>query len=169
MLGPKGFVLCLCAAFWPVLAGMAQIRRAPGAQADTKVDISITLKRTGQAYEFSGKGECTYAPVAFIYGIRAQLWRVEQNSSSGSVILTFWRPADGSGDMFTIDMSVGGKSDLVSTVNKGGASAQGSGKMGFTSSGAGGTFTIDAKATNGANIAGTIKCSAFRPATAEGG
>jgi hypothetical protein len=64
----------------------------------------------------------------------------------------------------------GGKSYVVNTVKSAGKSAvQGSGKVTLTTSGAGGTFTVNATTTNGAAITGTLKCSAFTDAVEEGG
>ena len=72
--------------------------------------------------------------------------------------------------MFTLHSTISGKSYLVNTVKtSGGGTVQGSGKVTFTPSGPGGTFTIDATAPNGGTITGTIKCSAFSAAMAEGG
>ncbi len=57
-----------------------------------------------------------------------------------------------------------------SSVKPGGESAVGgSGKVVLAPSGSGGTFTIKATTANGAAIIGTIQCSAFKAAIAEGG
>ena len=133
-------------------------------------DVSIALKVAGQTFAFNGKGACTYAPVASIYGVKAQQWRVESNDARGSASLTFWRPAAGSGDMFSLYAATGGKSYVVNTIKtSGGGAPEGSGKVTFTPAGSGGTFTIDATAAKGGTITGTMKCSAFSPAVAEGG
>ncbi len=164
MLIRRIFVESICAGLMIASIGFGQN------QAKTGADVSIALKVAGQTYAFNGKGDCTYAPVASIYGTRAQQWRVEGNNAQGSAALTFWRPAAGSGDMFSLHAATGGKSYVVSTVKtSGGGQVQGSGKATFTSAGSGGTFTIDATAANGGTITGTMKCSAFSPAMAEGG
>ncbi len=145
-------------------AGIAQSPDKAG------VDVSIALKIAGQAYVFNGKGECTYAPVAGIYGARAQQWRVGGSNAQGSATLTFWRLATGSGDMFSLHAASGGNSYVVNTVRtSGGGKIEGSGKVTFTPAGPGGTFTIDATAVKGGTITGTMKCGAFSPAMAEGG
>jgi len=137
---------------------------------ETGVAVSMTLKVAGQPYTFNGKGACTYAPVAYIYGSRAQQWRVEGNDSKGSASLTLWRPAAGPGDMFSLYVATGSQSHVVNTVKtSGGGTVEGSGKVTFTPAGSGGMFTIDAKAAKGGTISGTMKCSSFSAAVAEGG
>jgi len=170
MFDKRVFVAFVCAALVIPSIGAVQDRSAPSTPAETKVDVSIALKVAGQPYNFSGKARCTHAPLASIYDTNAQQWSVEHNEGLRSVSLTFWRPADGSGDMFTLHCTISGKSYLVSTVKtNGGGTIQGSGKVTFTPSEPGGTFTIDATAANGLLITGTIKCSAFSAAVPEGG
>jgi hypothetical protein len=170
MFDKRIFVAFVCAALVIPSIGAGQDRSAPSNPAETKVDVSIALKVAGQPYNFNGKARCTHAPVASIYDVNAQQWRVEHNEDLRSVSLTFWRPAAGSGDMFSLHCRIGDKSYLVSTVKtSGGGTIQGSGKVTFTPSKPGGTFTIDATTANGLTITGTIKCSAFSPAVDEGG
>lgn len=135
---------------------------------DKKVDVSIALRVSGQTFTFNGKGECNCEPTAYIYGAKAQLWKVEGKNAQGAASLTLWRPAAGSGDMISFYATTGGKSYTVNTVGTGG-NAQGSGKVIFTPAGSGGTFTIDATAANGGRITGSLKCGAFTPVVAEGG
>lgn len=170
MFDKRVFVAFVCAALVIPSIGTMQDRRAPSTPAETKVDVSIALKVAGQPYNFSGKAQCTHAPLASIYDTNAQQWMVKHTEGVQSVYLTFWRPADGSGDMFTLHCTISGKSYLVSTVKTtGGGTIQGSGKVTFTPSKPGGTFTIEATAANKAAITGTIKCSAFTAAVEEGG
>ncbi len=148
----------------------AQRRKVPAVPADTKVDVAITLQVAGQSYHFEGKGECRHAPVASIYNVVAEMWSVQQSDGQRSMALTLWHPKSASGDMFSLSVASGGKSYLVNTVKSGEESAvQGSGKVTLTTSGPGGTFTINAKAANGAAITGSIKCSSFSAAMAEAG
>ncbi len=148
----------------------AQRRRVPATPADTKIDVTITLQVAGQPYHVAGQAECRHAPVASIYGVAAQMWSVQQSDGQRSFTLTLWRPRNGSDDMFSLSVATGGKSYLVNTGKAGGQSAvEGSGKAALTTSGLGATFTINATAANGAAITGTIKCSAFAAAIAEGG
>ncbi len=130
----------------------------------------MRLVVAGQRYQFEGKAACRHAPIASIYGVRAEMWGVQQSDGQRSITLTLWRPKNTSGDMFSLAVATGAKSYVVNTVTSGRESAvQGSGKVTFTTSGSGGTFTIDGKAANGAAITGTIQCSAFTNAVAEGG
>ncbi len=161
-----GFAIALIIAS----AGAAQVRKEPATPADTKVDVAITLQVAGQSYHFEGKAVCTHAPVASIYNVVSEMWSVQQSDGRRSVTLTLWRPRSKSGDMFLLNVATGGKSYAVNTVKAGReSSVHGSGKVTFTASGAGGTFTINAAGSNGAAITGTIKCSAFTAAIAEGG
>jgi len=170
MFDRRALAAFVCAALVIPAIGAGQDSRTPSAPAGTMVEISIALKVAGQPYIFSGKAQCTYAPLASIYDTTAQQWRVEHREGQQSVSLTFWRPAAGSGDMFTLHGTISGKSCLVNTVKtSGGGTLQGSGKVTFTPSGRGGTFTIDTTAANGASLIGTIKCSAFTAAVDEGG
>ena len=158
------FIESICAVLMTALVGVAQ------SPTETRVDVSIALKVAGQTYAFNGKGECTYAPVAYIFGTRAQQWKVEGNNAQGSVSLTLWRLAAGSVDMFSFYASTGGKSYVVNTVKtSGGGKVEGFGKATFTPAGSGGTFTIDATAAKGGTITGTMKCSAFSAVVDEGG
>src|SRR5512135_2086979 len=109
------FVAFVCAGLMLPSIGAGQDRRAPSTPEETKVDMSIALTVAGQPYNFSGKARCTHAPVASIYDTNAQQWRVEHNEGRRSVSLTFWRPTDGSGDMFTLHCTINDKSYLVST------------------------------------------------------
>jgi hypothetical protein len=170
MFNKRVFFAFVCSALVIPSIGAVQGLCAQSTPAETKVDVSIALKVAGQPYNFSGKADCTHAPLASIYGTNAQLWMVRHTEGLKSVSLTFWRPTAGSGDMFTLHCTMSGKSYLVRTVktNEGGT-IQGSGKMTFTPSKPGGTFTIDATAANGAALTGTIKCSAFSAVVDEGG
>ena len=147
----------------------AQARRAPATQADTKVAVAIVLRVDGRPYQFDGNASCQHAPMAAIYGVVAEMWTVQQSEGQRSIALTMWRPKNAQGNWLSLSVRGGGKSYTVSTVNAPGATVQGSGKVTLAASGAGGTFTIEATAVTGAAIAGTIKCSAFTPAIAEGG
>jgi hypothetical protein len=158
------FIESICAVLMIASIGVAQ------SPTETGVDVSIALKAAGQTYAFNGKGECTYAPVAYIFGTKAQQWTVKGNNAQGSASLTLWRLAAGSVDMFSFYVANGGKSYVVNTVKtSGGGKIEGSGKVTFTSAGSGGTFAIDATAANGGTITGTMKCSAFGAVVDEGG
>ena len=145
----------------------AQQRRGPGA-APAKQGIEVALKIGADTYQSSEPGKCTHAPVASIYQTVAALWHVEQSPQGRSLSMSFWRPANGSGDMVTLSLTSGRTSHEVNTVRGGGATS-GSGKVTFAKAGEGGIFTVDAKTQNGTAISGTIKCSAFAPHVAEGG
>src|SRR5512135_3046100 len=164
------FVAFVCAGLVLPSVGAGQDRRAPSTPEGTKVDVSIALKVAGQPYIFSGKARCTHAPIASIYGTNAQQWRVELNEDRRSVALTFWRPTAGTEDMFTLRCTIDGKSYHVSTVKtSGGGTIQGSGKITFTPSKPGGTFTVEATTADGLAITGTIKCSDFSAPADVGG
>lgn len=163
-------VTVVCAALVIPPLGAAMSHRAQSTPEETRVDVSIARKVAGQPYNFSGKAPCTCAPQASIYETNAQQWSVEHLGGPRSLSLTFWRPASGSADMFTLRCTAGGKSHLVSTVKTNlGGTLLGSGRVTFTPSGSGGTFAIDATTAYGAAITGTIRCSAFSPALDTGG
>lgn len=170
MFDHRVIVAFVCVALVLPSIGAGQDLRTPSTPEETKVVVSIALKVAGQPYNFSGKARGTYAPIASIYGTNAQQWRVEHNEDRQSVSLTFWRPTAGSGDMFTLHCTINGKSYVVSTVKtSGGGTIQGSGKVTFSPSKPGGTFTIDATTADGLTITGTIKCSAFSAPVDVGG
>jgi hypothetical protein len=161
-------VLSFAVALMMTSPASAQRRTPPARPAE--VGVAIRLVVAGQRYQFEGKAACQHAPIASIYGVRAEMWGVQQSDGQRSITLTLWRPKNTSGDMFSLSVATGAKSYVVNTVTASGESAvQGSGKVTFTTSGAGGTFMINAKAPNGAAITGTIQCSAFTHAMAEGG
>jgi len=146
------------------LAIALTIPSAASAQED--VGVAITLQVAGQPYQFEGKAECQHEPAAYIYSVPSEMWSVHQYDGRRSVNLSLWRPRNASGAMFSL--SVG--KHVVNTIKvPGEKSAKGAGKVTFTRSGAGGTFTINATTADGAVITGTIKCSAFTAAVAEGG
>jgi hypothetical protein len=150
-----------------LLTAFAGVAQSPKG---TAADVSIALKVSGQTFAFNGKGECTYAPVAYTYGTKAQQWKIAGRNAQGSASLTLWRPADGSADMISFYAQADGQSYVVHTVKAtGGGKIEGSGKVTFTPAGSGGTFTIDATATKGGTITGTMKCSAFGAVVDEGG
>ncbi len=149
-------------------ATSAQRRDAPAKAAET--GVAITLQAGGQPYRFEGNADCRHAPVASIYSVMAEMWSVHQSEGQRSLSLTLWRPKIMSGDMVSLSVAAGGKSYVVNTVKpRGEGSVAGSAKVTLAPSGAGGTFTINAKTANGAAITGTIKCSAFPQLVAEGG
>ena len=111
-------------------------------------------------------GTCTHADKASIYNVMARMWTVQQQGEGGSTHLTLWRPADGREDMFSLSVN-GSRNISVSTVR--GGTVSGSGTVKFQSKDKGGIFTIDAKGKAGEPVTGTIECSAFTMAVAEGG
>jgi hypothetical protein len=131
--------------------------RAP--QASTPITVALTVG--GKAYNAKGKGECTFAPVASIYGVRAQQWgvRLSGGGELSSVGLTVWRPSAGGGDQLNLYVSVGSKSHRIDTVK--GSQKVGSGTVTVQPKGMGGRFTIDGKDAAGAAIRGTIECGRF--------
>src|SRR5688572_15318997 len=138
-----------------VVAGVEAQRRVPG-QTQPKQGIQVSLSVAGQMYQSGEPGKCTHAPTAAIHNTLSELWSVQQSVQGRSLALTLWKPKDGSAEMVTLSVSVGGSSHDVNTVRGGGATS-GSGKVALEKSGAGGTFTVDAKTKSGAAISGTIK------------
>lgn len=144
-------------------------RRTPAQPADSTVPVTVALKVGADAYSFTGKATCTHAPVAGIYDMRAEQYRVQQSGDAGRLSLTMWHPASGP-DMFTLSVTSGAVRSSVSTVKVGTkGTVEGSGTVALARSGKGGTFTVSAATAKGAPITGTIKCDAFTPAFAEGG
>jgi hypothetical protein len=144
-------------------AASAQARRAAPAQPARagSVPVAIALNAAGTQYAFAGQGTCEATEQASIYGKPAALRTVRQQDGDHSVSLTFWHPRDGA-DMFSLVVSVSGKTHQVSTVKVGQqGEAKGSGSAVFKNEGQGGLFRIDATASDGAKITGTIKCGGF--------
>ena len=133
---------------------------APEAQAPTPVTVALTIG--GKAYTAKGSGECTFAPVASIYGVRAQQWSVEYSAGGAglrNVGLTVWRPAAGGADQMNFYASVGSKSYRIDTVK--GSKPAGSGTVTLQQKGAGGRFEITGKDAGGAAVRGTVECARF--------
>ena len=149
-------------------ADAADAQRRPAGQPQATQRIEVSLKVGDQTYQSNSPGRCTHAPVAAIYQIVSELWSVQQSQDARSLTLSFWRPKDGSAEMVSLSLGNGSTSHEVNTV-RGGAATAGSGKVTFAKSGAGGTFTVDARSKQGAAISGTITCDAFAPHVAEGG
>ena len=142
-------------------------RRPPG---DDKVGASLALQVAGAPYQFSGKASCTHDAKAGMFGVVGEKWQVVHSEGPRSLILNFMKPTNGTGDMFSLSVESGGKSYEVDTLKARPSDAvKGSGTVSLAPSGKGGTFTIDAKAENGAKISGTIKCDAFTTRAAVAG
>ncbi len=151
-----------------VSTAVAQVdRRPPG---DDKVGASVALQVAGAPYQFSGKASCTHDAKAGMFGVIGEKWQVVHSEGARSVILNFMRPINGAGDMFSMSVESGGKSYQVDTLRaKPSDAVKGLGTVSLAPAGNGGTFTIDAKAENGAKISGTIKCEAFTTRAAVAG
>jgi len=148
-----------------ILSAAPAPRRGMAAERD-EVDAAIALQVAGQPYQFEGKAECQHEPAAYIYSVPSEMRSVHQSDGRRSINLSLGHPRNGSAAMFSL--SVGRY--VVNTIKVAGqGSVKGSGKVTFARSGAGGTFTINATTADGAVITGTIKCSAFTAAIAEGG
>lgn len=161
-------VLSVAVALVMTSAASGQRRNAPARPDEMRVSISLQV--AGQRYQFEGNAACQHAPVASIYNVSSEMWRVQQSDGQRSIALTLWRPKNASNNMFSLNVGSGGKSYVVNTVRVGGESAvKGSGNVTLTASGTGGTFTVNATAANSAVITGTIRCGAFTQAVAEGG
>ncbi len=168
----RTMVVAACGALLIASVAAAQnpTRSAPGGTADDKVGVNIALQVGSSTYQFNGRGSCTHEPKAYIYETAAKLWRVQQDEAQRSVSLTFWSPASGSADMFSLHVTTGGKTHATSTVKTAsGGSLRGAGAVTFAAAGKGGTFTIRATSAAGAAISGTITCDAFTAAIAVGG
>lgn len=152
-------------------AAQRPVRRAPVATPDDdKVGVAIAIQAGGDSYRFTGRATCKHERRGSIYMVPASLWSVDHSEGTHGVHLTFWRPASGSGDMFTLSVRGGGKTYAASTVKTPhGGSPEGSGQVRFAPEGAGGTFTVEATTASGTRISGTLKCDAFGAVYAEGG
>jgi hypothetical protein len=143
----------------------AQARRPAGESAAAPT-VKVSLSAGGQTVTSTGAGRCTHAGTAAIYGVMSEMWMVNHQAEGRSTQLTLWRPMDGKEEMFSLSVS-GAKDVSISTVR--GGTVTGSGTVKFQAKDKGGTFAINAKAKTGEAITGTIECSAFSPAVAEGG
>ncbi len=152
-----------------VMTSAASAQRPSPPAMPAEVDVAITLQVGAQRYQFEGKATCQHAPVASIYSVMAEMWRVEQSDGQRSLTLTLWRPKNASGEMFSLGVNNGAKSYVVNTVKISGDAVQGSGRITLTTSGGGGTFKINSTAANSVAITGIIHCSAFTQPMAEGG
>lgn len=165
---PRPFPLAVAAVLVLTSLASARIQRRPAGQQKPTVAIETSLQAGGERIASSASGRCEHAPMASLYDVISEMWRVEQTDDAGKgVTLTLWAPKDGSARMFTLSVSGGGTSHSVQISRK--QPSQGSGTVTLEPSAKGGTFKIDAKTAKGTAITGTIKCSAFTPAIAEGG
>ena len=157
--------IALCGAL--TFASVDAAQRSP---AGDTVGVVIALQAGTDSYRFTGQGTCTQEPKGWIYETAAHLRSIEQSEGQRHIRLTLWSPANKSANMFSLYLSVGGKSYQTTTITgKDAGPTKGSGTVAFASAGSGGTFTVNATAANGTKITGTIKCDAFRTAVAEGG
>ena len=70
---------------------------------------------------------------------------VQQSDGGRSLQLTFWKPKNGSPEMFSLSLSGGRGTHTVDTVNVGAAKGEGSGTATLATAGGGGTFTNRAR------------------------
>ena len=74
---------------------------------DQRLEVGkVALQAGADSYAFSGHGNCTHAPVASIYNLRAEQWLVQASNGGRSVTLTLWHPASG-GDMISLGLTQG--------------------------------------------------------------
>ncbi len=148
-----------------------QRRAAPlPASEEEKVGVAIAMQVAGAPFQAAGKGTCTHEARGSIYGTPAQQWAIEFEEGRLSFHLTFWRPANGAPDMFSLLASTGANSHSVSTTKgPAGGNVQGSGLVKLAAAASGGTFAIDATTTSGGRISGSVSCDAFTAAVAVGG
>lgn len=142
-------------------------RRVPGSQ-EKKVGVSIDLKVNGTPYTFKGEASCDHLAKGSIYDIAGQRWSVRHDDNGRSLNLSLWRPANGTGDMMQLNVSLGNKRYDVSTI-KSPQGPSGSGSVKLATEGTGGTFAIDATTPSAGKITGTIKCDAFPASEAVAG
>ncbi len=170
LLSVTGIALCGALAFTSVAAAQRSTRSTSVLPSPEKVGAAIALQAGGESLRFTGQARCTHEPQGYIYMVPAKLWSVAQSEGTRSVSLTFWRPAAGSGDMFNLYVSMGGKTLHIDTVKtKSGGDPTGSGLVTFAAAGAGGTFTVNGTTADGVKISGTLRCDGFRAVMAEGG
>ena len=100
--------------FLSVVAVDAQ-RRAPE---QATVPMTVALKAGEKVYNFNGQGKCTHAPVAAIYGVRAERWTAERSGDAPSATVAVWRPASGS-DLVSIAFTIGETRYSMSTIKVG--------------------------------------------------
>ena len=153
----------------PVLALCALAATRPP-QVTTPVTVALSVG--GKAYNGKGTGECTFAPIASIYGVRAQQYGVRLSGGIAglkSLGLTVWRPAAGGADQMNLYVTVGSESHQIDTVKGGGKKEVGSGTVSVQRKGMGGRFTIGGKDADGAAIRGTIECARFAAPNAVAG
>jgi hypothetical protein len=124
------------------------------------IQVGIELNVGGATYSAKGSGECNHAAAASIYEAPGQMWSVRRTDPDRDVNLTLWRLKGG--DMFTLFVTIGGKSHRVNTLQVGPpANRRGSGTAAIATQGKGGQFTIDALTDTGLKITGTLTCSGF--------
>src|SRR5688572_9614151 len=99
--------LIVAAVLVVVTAALDAQRRVPGHRADSSVPVTIALKADGKVYNFSGPATCTHAPVASIYGLRAERWTMDRSGDGGlPATLALWRPASGP-DLLSLSFTIG--------------------------------------------------------------
>ena len=123
--------------------------------------VGINLEVGGAPFAAKGAGECSYAPDASIDQLPGQMWSVRQRDAAQDVYFTLWQLKQG-GEMFTLDVTSGGKMHRVNTVH-GGPAAVGRGSVwaSISTHGQSGKFSIDAVDDTGVRVTGTLSCSGF--------
>jgi len=144
----------------------ASLSPAP-AQSQAPVPVKVTFTVAGSTETLRGTGECGHEPRASIYDVEASLWTAQYTEGDRHVVLSYWRPLDGSGDQFSLSVQSGPTDHRISTVK--GAELEGSGRSTFQPTSVGGRFEISGKDQAGAALSGTIECARVGPISAVGG
>ena len=106
--------------------------------------VGINLEVGGAPFAAKGTGECNYAPDASIDRLPSQMWSVRQRDAAQDVYFTLWQLKQG-GEMFTLNVTSGGKIHRVNTIHGGpAADRRGSGWASISTQGKSGKFSIDA-------------------------
>ena len=145
-----------------LLVAVMAAAAAPHAQdPDPQSAIQVNLRIGATPYVVSARGTCLTNPHGTLYDVPAAQWNARHRDAQRYANLAFWR-VQGSAEMFTLGVLLGPTMHRVSTVKvQGKGDPHGHGRVTFASSGAGGSFTIDATADTGAHVTGTITCGAF--------
>ena len=136
-----------------------------------EVPLTVEVSAGSERAELTGRGKCTHAKMASIYGVPAALWQIQDSDRAGKIrhaSLSVWRPSAGDvPDQFSMAISTASTQYRIDTVK--GGQMVGSGSVTVHPMGEGAHFEVVGTDADGRSVRAAFQCTRFTEHVAEGG